>query len=228
MKLIVVFILVLLPLLGFSQEGASTGVDTTAHDEAVLDELEKAREDRQKSLEQVSKVADATEKAFDPITELKKLGYDSFTPASLMNKDAVALLERTLKEARMHTIPPELLKEKVHEAFKGHPIEGYLKNNPKAVDFIVDVMRDEKAVVSGLHIMKDKDRLKTYLYVWIVIMFFAYFTRKLFVSKYWNKWLRGIASFAFSVTISVISLSAFCLIFEEEMKPLLTIIKRYI
>ncbi len=206
MKFFVVLILVLLPHLGFSQNEASPGIDTTAHDEAALDELEKARDERQKSMEQVAKVAEATEQAFDPITELKKLGYDSFTPASFMNKDVVVLLEKTLKEAKMHTIPPELLKEKVHEAFKGHPIEGFLKSNPKAVNFIVDVMRDEKAVIAGLHIVKDKERLKTYLYIWIVIMFLAYFTRKLFVSKYWNKWLRGIASFGFSMTLSVICL----------------------
>lgn len=228
MKLFVVLFLILLPLLGFSQEEVSTGTDTATQDEAALAELENARAERQKSMEQVAKIAETTQKAFDPTAELKKIGYDSFTPGAFLNKDALLILERTLKEAKMHTFPPELIREKFYEAFKGHSLEGFFKRSPRLVDFFVDVLRDEKALAAGIQILKDKEKVKYYLYIWIVIMFLSYFTRNLFVSKYWSRGYRTLASLMFSITISVITISSFFLVFQTEMKPILIIIKRYI
>ncbi len=228
MKLIVVFILVCLPLLGFSQDEVNPGVDTTAQDEAAIAEIEKARDDRQKSMEAVAKVAATTEKVFNPTEELKKLGFDGINPKALFNSQAIVLIEKIFKEAKMHTLPPEVLREKIMESFKGHPLEGFFRSSPGLVNFFVDILRDEKALVSVLQIFKDKDRLKTYLYIWIVIMFLSYFTRKVFVSKYWGRGWRAVASLMFSMTVSVISLSSFCLVFQEEMKPIINIVKRYI
>ena len=228
MKLIVVFILLCLPLLGFSQDEVNPGVDAATQDEAAIAEIEKAREERQKSMEAVAKVTAVSEKAFNPTEELKKLGYDQINPRALFNSQAILLIEKIFKEAKMHTLPPELLREKILDSFKGHPLEGFFRSSPGLVNFFVDLLRDEKALTSAIQIFKDKDRLKTYLYVWIVIMFLAYFTRKVFVSKYWGRWTRAFASFMFSITVSVISLSSFCLIFQEEMKPIINIVKRYI
>lgn len=225
MKLIVVFILVCLPLLGFSQDEVNPGVDPTTQDEAAIAELERVREERQKSIESVAQV---TENVFNPAEELKKLGFDQIGASALMNTDALNIIERAFKEAKMHTLPPELIRENILKSLKDHPFGGYLSNSPRLLDFAVDLIKDEKALMSAIQIFKNKPRLKIYLYVWIVIMFTSYFTRKLFISKYWGSYTRTFASLMFSLTISVITLSSFCLIFDTEMKPIISIIKRHI
>jgi hypothetical protein len=224
MKLFVVLLLVCLPHLGFSQDVVAAGMETASGDEAALLELEKARDDRQKSVEAISAVS---KNVFNPVEELEKLGHKDFDTAALFNPKALRVMERIFKEAKMHTLPPEVIRKQILDSFKGHPLESFIRGSPTLLNFFVDVMRDENALTSLLRIFQDKARLKIYLFLWIVIMLLAYFMRKLFISKHWGRFTRAFASLMFSVTISIISLSSFCLIFRPEMKPLISIIKRY-
>lgn len=228
MNFAVVLILVLLPLLGFAQEEVSPGVDPTIQDEKVIDELGQSREERQKAIGQIAEVTEKTQEAFDPKEALNKLGFDGFSAGTLMNKDALAIIEKTLKSADLKNHPPEVIKEQILKSLEGNPLEGFVRGSPNLQNFMVDVMRDEKALLGLLKIVQDKEGLKTYLYFWIGVMFAAYYTRKLFVSKYWKGPFRSLASLLFSLTVSLITVSIFALIFKPELKPIVTIAKKYI
>ncbi len=218
MKFAFILILAFVPFLGFAQEGTE-GTQPEIQDEAAIQELEKNREIRQQNIESITEVV-------GPIAEEKSL--EKFGATDLMNTDALIKIEKILKEAKMSQYPPELIREQILKAFQGRPIEGYVRTSPKLQNFMVDVVRDEKFLISAVGIFKNKQRLKMYLYFWIGIMFAAYYTKKLFISKYWKGGTRTFAALLFSLTISTITMSTFCLIFEKEMKPILAVIKKHL
>lgn len=228
MKFALVLILVFLPLLGFAQDEVTPEIDPTEDDAQALDELTKSREQRQKAIGKIAEITEKTQESFDPQEAMKKLGYNGFTAQSLLNNDALAVIEKTLKNSGLKNHPPELVKEQILKSLEGNPFEGFVRSSPKLQNFLVDVMRDENALLGLLRVVKDKEGLKTYLYFWIAIMFGSYYTRKLFVSKYWKGPLRSLASLLFTLTVSVITVSTFALIFKSELKPIITIAKKYI
>jgi hypothetical protein len=211
MKFVLVLILILAPFLSFSQEGSQ--------DEAVIDEIQAGRKARQENLETIQKVVGPVEK--DEATA-------QFKPSDLFNDEALLRMEKLLKDAKLSRFPPDEVRENILKAFRGNPLEGYLRTSPKLQDFIVDLVRDDRALVSMVKILRDKQRLKIYLYWWIGIMFASYYTRKLFISKFWKGSFRTFASLLFSLTITTITLSTFCLIFDQEMKPIITLIKKHL
>lgn len=222
-----VLILALLPLLGHTQEEGSSGVDPTIQDERVLDELTESREQRQRELGKVAEVTEKTAEVFDPKMALKKIGYESFTAGAFFNKDALGIMEKALKSSNLKSYPPEVVKEEILKNLQGHPLESFVRGSPNVQNFLVEILRDEKALVGLIQIFKDKDRLNKYLYWWIGIMFAAYYTRKLFVSKFWKGPFRSLARLLFSATISLITVSTFVLIFKPELRPLITIARKY-
>lgn len=224
MKFILVIFLSLTSFLGHAQNEGSGGIDHTAQDEAMLNELQQTREARAQT---IGKIEDSIS-TYDPIAELKKIGHSGITPGTLLDEQAIPILEKTLKEAKLANIPPEVMKVKILEALEGHPLKKFLLGSPRILNFMTDVMRDEKVLLSGLSIFRNRPRLKLYLYFWIGIMFFAYYTKRLFISKYWSKPVRIFAGLLFSLTISTITLSTFCLIFEEEMRPIIAIVKKHL
>ncbi len=224
MKFILVIILTLSPFLGLAQDGEGAGVDHTVQDEAMLNEIQKSREARAETIGKIEDVAGA----FDPMVELKKIGYSDITAGTLLDERAIPILEKTLKEAHLSSVPPEIMKVKILESLEGHPLKKFLVGSPRILNFIVDVMRSEEVLLSGLSIFRNRPRMKLYLYFWIGIMFASYYTRRLFISKYWSKPARIFAGLLFSATISTITLSTFCLIFEPEMKPIIAIVKKHL
>lgn len=226
MRLVLVFALTLFSSLGLSQEGSSE----MANEETGIEELEANRAQRTQRLEMITEIGEggSGELTLTPEEQLKKMGYGNLNPASLMSLEALNSMEKVLKEARMWEAPPELVKEQVIKAFAGTAIGGYVQKSPRLINFFVDFLRDEKALLSGIKIFKDRQRLKLYLYFWIGIMFAAYYLKRLFVSKYWSGPAKAIAAALYSCTVTVITMSTFCLIFDEEMKPILTVIHRHL
>ncbi len=227
MKFLCLFILCLLPHLGLAQV---TEEETTEilHDdeEAVTEELTQAREKRQKSIQAIEKVSEKASALFDPNIELKKLGYDSFTPGSLFKTEVLDLMEKTLRQAKLNEASPDMIRKLLMDSFKGHPLEKHFNRSPRLQNFIIDLMRDEKALYSLIAIFKDKDRLKHYLYIWIGIMFASYFLKRLFISTYWQKSTQWIVGLLFSITVSLITLSSFCIVFKEEVRPVIALVKK--
>jgi hypothetical protein len=226
MKFVFVLILTLLPLLGLSQEGEmAVGTDTAHDDEKALEDLQRAQQERSRKL---GKVGDITNKALDPVEQMKKLDYQRFNPSQIFSKEALDNAEKLIREAELSKVPPEVMREKILESLKGNAFENFLRSSPKLLDFMVDFMRDEKAVLNAIQIFKNKSRLKLYLYCWIGIMFLTYYARKLFISKHWSRGVRSFASLMFSLTVTTITMSTFCLIFEAEMRPIISLVKKHL
>lgn len=223
-----VLILALLPSLGLAEGEMNEVMDVADRDEKAIEELTEAREERQKSIGKVAEITEKSKEALDPVEALKKLGYDGFSPAALFNQDALAIMEKSLKTNNLKNYPPEVVKEEILKSLRGNPLETVVRGSPDLQNFLVDVMRDEKALVGVIKILQDKERLKKYLYFWIWIMFAAYYTRKLFVSKYWKGPFKSFARLVFAMTVSVITVSTFGLIFKPELSPLVSIFRKHI
>lgn len=233
MKFVLVVILVLLPSLGFTQEGTEATQPEAQHadtdDEKALHELEATQAQRKKALESLSKVGEGPAKGptLDPKEQLDKMGFDgALNPTALFNAEALDAMDKVVKEAKMWELPEAQVREQVLNAFKGNPLEGLVKGSPAVQSFIVDFMRDKTALSSCIAIFKDRPRLKIYLYFWIGIMFAAYYLKRLFISKFWKRPVKILASLAFALTVSVITLSTFGIIFQEELRPIVALVKK--
>ncbi|MFL5786383.1 MAG: hypothetical protein ACJ76H_17320 [Bacteriovoracaceae bacterium] len=216
MKFFAVIFLALLSFPGFTQGEGSAGTDPVHADEKVIEEMHTAHEKR---LNSIQKVQDFTQSIPEPPT---------FDASSILNMEKLDEMEKLLKEAKMSQVPPEEMRMKILEQFRGHPLENFIRSSPRLQNFMVDFMRDDKALINAVHIFKDRQRLKFYLYIWIGIMFTAYYTKRLFISKFWPKAARNFAALLFSLTISLITMSSFCLVFEAEMKPIIALVKKYL
>lgn len=217
MKSVLVLTLILISFLGFSQDEMGQGEDPVLQDEAALQELENTQQKRTKQLETITHIVEG-----DSSTPKQ------MKPGALFNNESLAEMEKILKDANLSQVNPEELRVKILELFKGSLAEGYVNNSPRLQNFFVDLLRDEKALLYCIRIFKDKARLKIYLYFWIAIMFAAYYTKRLFISKYWSGMTRMTAALLFSLTVSTITLSTFCLVFQEEMKPLIGLVKKHL
>ena len=232
MKFFFLVTLLLLPLLGLAQEGGSPEeVHVDSEDEKALQELEANREQRQKVLNSLQKAGDEPEikATLDPKEQLDKLGFQGpVNPALLFNEDALKSMEILIRQAKLWDVPAEEVRKQVVQAFKGNPLEGFVNDSPNLQSFMVDFVRDKEAILNSIAIFKDRSRLKMYLYIWIGIMFASYYTKRLFVSKYWKKPVKIIASLMFTLMITIISASTFTLIFENEMKPIIAVVKKHL
>ncbi len=218
MKFVLILIFAFIPFLGFAQEGTEA-TDPEIQDETALQELQENRELRQQNLETINEIV-------GPVAEEKSA--EDFTALDLMKTESLIKMENILKEAKMSQYPPELIRVKILEAFSGNPMEGYVRTSPKFQNFLVDLVRDDKVLISAIAIFKNKARLKIYLYLWIGIMFTAYYTKRLFISKYWKRGTRALAAVLFSLCISTITMSTFCLVFKEEVRPILGLVKKHL
>ncbi len=234
MKFFFCVLLLLLPSLGLTQEGTETPpqeVHAETEDERALRELEANREQRQKAMESLAKMGEGSSggMTLDPKEQLKNLGYDeSMNPSALFSADALKLMEKIILEAKLWEQPEDTIRDQILRSFEGGTLGGHLKNSPRLMSFLVDFMRDKDALLNSIAIFKDRARLKIYLYFWIGIMFASYYTKRLFISKYWKRPVRILAGLMFTLTISLITLSTFGLIFQDELRPIVALVKKHL
>lgn len=158
-------------------------------------------------------------KSSDPILELQRLGHSELTAKSLLDERVVKVLQKLFRNNELQKQSPEFISQLILDKAKGKSFEWMLKDHPKVLSAIVDVIRDKEALASLIGIFLRKGDLKTYFFIWIGLMILGHLIKRFVFSEDWGKGKRFVMSFLLSLTIGVTSLTIFYNIFDRELSP---------
>lgn len=219
MKFFFLILLLALSLPGFSQED----------DEAFIENAEK---DRRNQVEAALKIEEARQNTTEVVAtipdELKKLGVETINAAALMDERVVKVLIKMMKESGQRKSSPELVRSMILEKAKGSGAERFLRRNPRVLNCLVDIIRDEKAMSSAIGLFLRKGDLKLYFFIWIGFLVLGWILKKIIINEEWDRSKRIFAGIAVSLLMSAISVYTFYKIFESELSPAVAIISRHI
>ncbi len=218
MKALLLVLLSLFSLAGSAQE-----------DDGLLQELE---DDRRKQMEAAVKLNEAREGLATEVQsipdQLKKLGFEKIDSAALMNPEVVGLVQRMFKESDLRKKPPKEVRDIILENVKNVSLGRFLMNNPRVMDCVVDVVRDQHAMSSLVGIFLRKADFKIYGGIWVCLFILGWLFKKIIFGKDWSAGKRFLLSFMVNICVACISLSLFYLMFEAELSPTAEIIFKHI
>ena len=198
------------------------------NEDDVVNELEQAR---QKRLEKVKKIDDTTKALaapiINPLEEIQKLGHKQIDAAALLDDKVLAVLQKTLKAGLTSKVPSEEIRAMIQLKLNGSFWEWLFKKYPSILNIAVDIVKDQDALAGLLGILIRKEDLKTYGFIWLVILIFGLYVNRLIRPK-----LPFLKRIGYKLTISffltVINIFLFYSFFSEELAPTLSIISKHI
>lgn len=196
-------------------------------DDKMIDSLE---EDRRKSTEAAVKLDETknqmTEAVFNAPEELKKLGHETITGASLLDEKVVGVMRKMLEQNSLRKASDEEVRQMILEKAKGTAMESYLISHPKVTNTFVEILKDPQAMSSLIGIFLRKDDLKLYGLIWLGLMIFAWLFKKYLFKKKtrWSSAQRMLVSILVSICITITSFSIFYNMFNNEISPTAKII----
>lgn len=161
---------------------------------------------------------------FNPILELNKLGYRELTATSLLDEKVVRILQRAFRDNQLQKEPPKVIRHLILEKAKGSSVEWMVKDHPKFLDMVVDILRDKEALSSLVGIFLRKGDLKFYFFLWIGLLIVSHLIRRYIFPNEWGKIKRFIMGMALSFSIAALSLTVFYNMFKEELRPTAVIV----
>lgn len=214
MKFSFFIFLVLFSLPGLCQEG----------EDELIDEVYEERNAQGKVAEDLNEATEKiTEQVISLPDELKKLGHDNLDLSAMADDKVVKLLQKTLKQSSFQNVPLSEVKDLILEKAKGHPLEGFLKNNPRLLNCLAELLKDKEVMSSAVGIFIRKKALKIYFFLWLGLMVVVWYIKRNYRN---NKELTFFKSIAISVLSTLVSLSIFYMIFYNELSPAVRIIKK--
>lgn len=215
--LLLIFFLFSLP--GFGQE------DEDKH----LQELEAQR---RRQMEMAVKLDESRQNlqntTYNAVEELKKLGHENITAASLLDEKVVKIVRKLLVDSPIRQMPREKMKALILDKSKDNALGPFLLESPKALDFLTDVLMDKEALPALMGIFLRKDDLKYYFYLWVGFVIFGYLFKRFFVPVEWVGWKSITASIAINLVVAGLCLTVFYRTFNDELDPLLRVIGTYL
>lgn len=199
----------------------------TDEDEQMLEKLEA---EKAKQIEQAMKLQKATKPLQSPFAnmnqQLEKMGLSS--KGSIFDEKTIAMLEQALAASPLYDMSSEQVRALILEKVKGKPLEKVFGYAPVLLDISVDVLRDRTALPSLLKVLRRKEDLKTYGYVWIGLVTLGFLIRWLVFSKKWSFMKRFTARTILSLALVSASLFVFYSTFQKEVDPTVKIFKRHL
>lgn len=233
LNFVILIFLSLLCLPGFTQEDKALEPISAGGGRIIirgaLEQDSGALGAQQKNIKLVETVSDPIANPLkNPLEEIRQLGFEQITAASLMDEKVLAILQRILKEHPFSSLSPDEVKALILERSKGSVVADVLKRFPKLLDLAVDLIRDEKAIPGLLGIFSRKNDLKSYGYIWLVIFIFGLFIKSRVIKPKWAFKKRFLYGLAFSLLLSSFSLYIFYSLFSEELSPTLSLVAKNI
>lgn len=183
------------------------------------------------SLPGFSQEAYKAQPAQEPVSvqdELKKLGYDSINMTSLSDERVVELVRKVLKVNKLSEVPPSEIRALLLKEAQGSAFEKILKNHPKILNCLVDIMRSEEAMSALIGIFLRKSDFKLYIGIWICLIILGILFKMIFFNPDWNPWKFRILSLLVSLIVMVTSINMFYRIFEKELSPTVKIVSKHL
>ena len=210
-------------------EAVAAPTDTPLNeDDQLLNDLEEQKRQQAETAVKLEQAKNTiTEVAFNAPEELKKLGHEQITAASLMDEKVVAVIKKMMAQSTLKNSTDDEVKQLIMEKAKGSFMEKFLTNNPKVLMMFTEIVKDEKAMSSMVGIFLRKSDLKIYGCIWLCFMILSWLIKKYAFKKDWSSGKRFVMSLALSLAITGTTLTIFYNMFYEEISPVTKIIVKH-
>lgn len=217
MKLFFFFLILTIALPGFAQED----------DDAMI---EKVQEQKRKQLEKMQKImleSTGKNQSSSLPPEIQALGYKEINLKALSDPRVVRHLQKMFEKSPLIKMKESQVQEALMEKARGSFMEGILRDNPKLLSCLADIMRDKKAMPSIMGIFLRQGDLFIYLFVWIGFMAMTAVLKKIVLNDYMRRLQRILIGTGISLAMSTLSLYSFYKIFEPELGPAAHIVMKH-
>ncbi len=192
-------------------------------DEASIEELEKLREVQQRQAEQLEKVTEPIAEVQD---DLAALSQKALTVDDIMSEKFQKMIEKSLKDNPLRDMKRETLKQMLMARVSGQLLGRVFRFLPVTLDITVDLMKDDKALLGLIRLAGKKKEMMNFAGVWIVLFISFWMLKKRIAPKTAPFVRRLIFKTSLSIIGSVLSLSIFYFMFQEEIGPMISIITK--
>lgn len=203
MKFFLFFFLFLICLPGICQED----------DEKLIEDIQARQIELAKTLNKANK-------------DLKGFGKNTDTLTSLVDEKSIKSLQSTLPNLFKH-VSQEQMRTIILEKAKGSRLDGFLKNNPKILNALIEIIKDDHAMPSLLGILLRRDDLKIYFFIWLSLIIGSWVARKMIFKYEWSKVRTLLTGIFMSLCVTAISVSIFYNIFQTELSPTVNIVIKH-
>jgi hypothetical protein len=194
-------------------------------DEKVIKDLEKDKKALTTKAAQMNDVSEKLKHQFSSVPEaLTNFGKNKLNPSSLLDEKVVLSLRETFQKSPLKSLSQEAARSLILEKIQNQRVKNYLVNHPKILNTGVEILQDEKALPSAIGIFLRKSDLKLYGFIWLGLLLFFWFIKKIFFSKDWSFLYRLSMSLLLSLSVSTISFGIFYTMFYNELSPAMRII----
>ena len=130
-----------------------------------------------------------------------------------------------LKENPLSKLSPEEIKSMIMVQVTGKPMEQVFKKNPKFLDFVVEWLRDKKALPSLIGIFNKQKELKQYGIAFFVVFILSFILNLMSKGSLLKRIFKKLL-----ITLAAISLNLgiFYWFFREELSPTIDIVLKYL
>lgn len=202
--------------------------EVTEDDELMIQNLEAEKRRQAETAQKLDQAKNAlTDPIFNAPEELKKLGHEQITAASLLDDKVIRIIKKMFDQNALKNVSDEEVKSMILEKAKGSYAERFLKKNPRILMMFVDILKDEKAMSSAVGIFLRKSDLKIYGLIWLFLVILSWLIKKYAFNEDWSGGKRFLMSLALSLCVTATSLTIFYNMFYEEISPITKIIVKH-
>lgn len=157
----------------------------------------------------------------NPLQKLADLGYKDIDMKALQDERVVVILRDILKNSPLSKMSPSEVHDLILTQSEGKFFHGYLKNSPKLMKTLVQIIQDSKALPSLVGILLKKKELEIFFYFWIGLVIGTWLFKRFWLKKKkkWSRSKRFFVSILISLASSALSLGVFYYLFYEEVNP---------
>lgn len=178
------------------------------------EDLEKTIEESAKNLQNISPIkdSDSSESIFD---------------SKILENFKNQILETFAKESPFKGVDKKHVRSLLQAFLEGKNLGKTMEKYPKVLDFTSEVLVDDKALPSFFNILNRGEDLKLYLYISIGLFFLS-----LIISYYWTRangvFVKFLKKLFLIPVFTLLNLGVFYFLFQENLAPMIKILKSYL
>ena len=136
----------------------------------------------------------------------------------LFDEKVVREIQKLLKENPLSRISASDMKNLILEKVSNRPsLQRYLRNSPRLLNCLVELIRDQRAMSDALSIFLNKSQLKLYGLIWLVLFLLQWMFKKIFFRSSWGLVKRFTLNLLVAVIFTATSLGVFYGLFRPEL-----------
>jgi hypothetical protein len=209
-------------------EATSTSPTKNAEGLDDIAELEKSKASRTQQVKQIEKTTEVLNKPIlNPIEEMKKLGHQQITPAAILDKKVLEMLQKFFMSGVLDKISHEEVKKQMQDKLKGTLGESLFERYPGLLDLFAKIIRDKHALVGMTSILMRRDDLKTFFYIGVGLFLLTMYIAHRLVKPKW-RFLRRLGwKTVINFCASLVHMGVFYFIFSSDITPVAAIILKH-